>query len=87
MSFLLFLLGITSEWRNELEIFCMQGIVVWFSCKRNFCGLCNLCKESLHDKCLGNFLWSLYWEIFCGLCKCKFVVQFVYVICNINVYK
>ena len=56
---LLFLLGITSEWRNELEIFCMQEIVVWFSCKRSFC----------------------------GLCKCKFVVQFVYVICNINVYK
>ena len=27
MSFLLFLLGITSEWRNELEIFCMQEIV------------------------------------------------------------
>ena len=27
--FLLFLLGITSEWRNVLGIFCLQEFVVW----------------------------------------------------------
>ena len=43
--FLLFLLGITSEWRNVLGIFCLQGFVVWFSCNRSSCGLCNLCRE------------------------------------------
>ena len=58
---------------NELEIVCMQEFVVWFSCNRKFFGLCHLCRERLHDKCLRNFLCSLYWEIFCGFCKCKFV--------------
>ena len=41
-NFFLFLLGITSKWRNVLGIFYLQEFVVWFSCNRNSCGLYNL---------------------------------------------
>ena len=54
--FLLFLLGITSEWTNVLGIFCLQGFVVRFSCNRSSCGLCNLCREVYIFCCLCNLL-------------------------------
>ena len=67
----MFLVGITSKltecicigidrmylYWNVLGIFCLQEFVVWFSCNRSSCGLCNLCKEVYIFCCLCNLLY------------------------------